>query len=153
MNTGGLRVLLSILLGVLAGVGFFTFHFAQGLSYFSNDPNACANCHIMREHLESWQKSSHHTRAVCNDCHSPHSLLPKLITKADNGWNHSLKFTLQTFGDPIRIRPVNAEKLQENCLRCHQEIVSEISGPAAHAILRETYCIRCHAGVGHGPRR
>jgi len=153
MNTGGLRVLLSILLGVLAGVGFFTFHFAQGLSYFSNDPNACANCHIMHEHLESWQKSSHHTRAVCNDCHSPHSLLPKLITKADNGWNHSLKFTLQTFGDPIRIRPVNAEKLQENCLRCHREIVSEISGPAAHANLRETYCIRCHAGVGHGPRR
>jgi cytochrome c nitrite reductase small subunit len=153
MGRGTVHTLLSVLVGILLGVGVFTFQFAQGFSYFSNDPDACANCHIMREHLESWQKSSHHARAVCNDCHSPHALVGKLITKADNGWNHSVKFTLQTYGDPIRIRPVNAEKLQENCLRCHREIVSEIPSLAAHANLREVYCIRCHAGVGHGPRR
>jgi cytochrome c nitrite reductase small subunit len=153
MAIGRLRVLLSVLVGLLVGVGFFTFHFAQGLAYFSNDPNACANCHIMRDHLDSWQKSSHHARAVCNDCHTPHSLLSKLITKADNGWNHSMKFTLRTYGDPIRIRSVNAEKLQENCLRCHLEMVSEIPSLSARANAGETYCIRCHAGVGHGPRR
>ena len=153
MAIGRLRVLLSVLVGLLVGVGFFAFHFAQGLAYSGNDPNVCANCHIMRDHLDSWQKSSHHARAVCNDCHTPHSLLPKLINKADNGWNHSMKFTLQTYGDPIRIRTVNAEKLQENCLRCHQEMVSEIPSLSAHANLGETSCIRCHAGVGHGPRR
>jgi cytochrome c nitrite reductase small subunit len=143
MAIGRLRVLLSVLVGLLVGVGFFTFHFAQGLAYLGNDPNACANCHIMRDHLDSWRKSSHHARAVCNDCHAPHALFPKLITKAGNGWNHSMKFTLQTSGDPIHIRTVNAEKLQENCLRCHREMAGEM----------ETYCVRCHAGVGHGPRR
>lgn len=142
---------LSTLVGVLLGLGTYTFHHAKGLAYFSNDPNACANCHIMNEQLDSWQKSSHHGRAVCNDCHTPEALLPKLITKAENGWNHSVKFTLQNFQEPIRIRAVNAERLQENCLRCHQELVSEIHGGSSRR--DELVCTRCHLGVGHGPRR
>ena len=138
---------IAALVGVMLGLGLYTFHFAQGLSYFSNDPNACANCHIMRDYLDSWQKSSHHARAVCNDCHTPQPLASKLWTKADNGWNHSVKFTLQSFAEPIRIRAVNVERLQGNCLRCHAELVSEI-----HPVLAEMSCVRCHAGVGHGPR-
>jgi cytochrome c nitrite reductase small subunit len=135
------------------GVGAYTFHFADGLAYFSNDPNACANCHIMRDHLDSWQKSSHHARAVCNDCHTPPGLVQKLVTKADNGWNHSVKFTLQNFDDPIRIRAVNLERLEENCLRCHQDLVGDIRAAAGHGGEAEMRCVHCHAGVGHGPRR
>lgn len=146
-------LILAMLIGTMAGLGAFTFHYASGLAYFSNDPNACANCHIMREYLDSWQKSPHHGRAVCNDCHTPHSLIPKLITKADNGWNHSEKFTMSSFGDPIRIREVNAERLQENCLRCHLDFVNDVRVLAAHDKQNDVTCIRCHAGVGHGPRR
>jgi len=58
-----------------------------------------------------------------------------------------VKFTLQTFAEPIRIRAVNAERLEANCLRCHAELVGEI-----HSVLAEMSCVRCHAGVGHGPR-
>ncbi len=144
--------ILGVLVGGLLGLGAYTFHFAQGLSYFSNDPNACANCHVMRDYLDSWQKSSHHARAVCNDCHSPHSLAPKLITKADNGWNHSVRLTMHSYGDPIRIRAVNAERLHENCIRCHARFVDDARGSAAHA-RGDLDCVRCHAGVGHGPRR
>jgi len=140
----GLAALLSVLVGAMAGLGLYTFLYAHGYAYMSNDPDACANCHIMREHLESWQKSSHHARAVCNDCHTPHALVPKFITKAENGWNHSLKFTLQTFGDPIRIRASNSERLQANCIRCHLDLVED---------MQSLSCVRCHAGVGHGPRR
>jgi cytochrome c nitrite reductase small subunit len=148
-----LPAILSLLTGLCAGVGAYTFHFAQGLSYFSNNPDSCANCHIMRDYLDSWQKSSHHTRAVCNDCHSPHSLVPKLLTKADNGWNHSVKFTLQTFNDPIRIRAVNAGRVHENCVRCHQDLVEDIQSAPAHGGAQDADCVHCHAGVGHGPRR
>lgn len=153
MTAGTLRLALAVLVGMFLGLGTFTFYYAQGYAYFSNDPVVCANCHIMREHLESWQKSSHHARAACNDCHTPHSLLPKLVSKTDNGWNHSVKFTLQNYAEPIRIRQVNAEKLQQNCLRCHLEFVSEAARPSPHAGTGEADCIRCHAGVGHGPRR
>jgi len=146
-------LVLSGLTGILLGVGAYTFQFAQGLSYFSNDPQACANCHIMNEHLDSWQKSSHHGEASCNDCHAPHALVPKLITKAENGWNHSVKFTLQNFRQPIRIREVNAAKLQQNCIRCHREFVHDIRDLPAHGGGDDVRCTRCHAGVGHGPRR
>jgi len=37
------------LVGALTGLGAFTFRYAQGLSYLSNDPKACTNCHIMNE--------------------------------------------------------------------------------------------------------
>ena len=148
-----LPVLISAVVGIALGLGMFTFQFARGFAYLSNDPNQCANCHIMRDQLESWQKSSHHGRAVCNDCHSPHALIPKLLTKADNGWNHSLKFTLQTFADPIRIRPVNAERLHENCIRCHGEFVADIRTAVSHGDAGDVNCVRCHANVGHGSRR
>jgi cytochrome c nitrite reductase small subunit len=142
-----LSVLFALALGTMAGLGAYTFQFARGLAYLSNDPAACANCHIMNDHLDSWLTSSHHTRATCNDCHTPHSFFGKWITKADNGWNHSVRFTLQDFAQPIRIRGINLVKVEQNCQRCHSELTNEIrhAGPMT--------CTHCHAGVGHGPRR
>lgn len=150
----GLRKLIliaSLTAGVMAGLGLFTFVYAQGYAYLSNDPAVCANCHIMRDQLDSWQKSSHHAHASCNDCHTPHNLIFKLWAKADNGWNHSVKFTLQNFADPVRIRPVNARKLRANCIACHAELVGDIR--QSGMLSSEADCVRCHAGVGHGPRR
>lgn len=151
MRFGRLAVIGAVALGALGGLGAFTFHYAEGLSYFSNDPNACANCHVMRDYLDSWQKSSHHGRAVCNDCHTPHEPLPKLWTKAQNGWNHSSKFTLQNYPENLRITPDNARRLEHNCVGCHTEMVSGIF--PAHGVGRgDLHCVHCHPGVGHGPR-
>lgn len=148
-----LPLILASLLGAFLGLGTYTFQFAKGLSYMSNDPAACANCHIMNDHFDSWLKSSHHGRAVCNDCHTPTTFFGKWITKAENGWNHSVKFTLQNFDEPIRIRPSNAEVVQVSCVHCHEGLIHDIleGGPAATT--DELRCVRCHAGVGHGPRR
>jgi cytochrome c nitrite reductase small subunit len=85
-----LFALLAVLLGVLGGIGAFTFGYGQGASYMSNDPQACINCHVMGDHYDSWQNSSHRHVAVCNDCHLPHDPVGKLLTKADNGFFHSL---------------------------------------------------------------
>jgi cytochrome c nitrite reductase small subunit len=137
------RYLVAVLAGVVAGLGAYTFRYAQGFSYFSNDPEACANCHVMREYHDSWQKAPHHAAAACNDCHTPHALAGKYLAKAENGWHHSLRFTLQDYADPIRLRAVNAARLERNCLRCHQEMAGEVKGLA---------CLHCHAGVGHGRR-
>ncbi len=139
------------LLGMLVGIGVFTLLYAEGQSYLSNDPEACASCHIMREQLDSWQKSSHHARAACNDCHVPHALAPKLWTKAENGWNHSLRFTLQDFDEPIRIRAANARRLRDNCIACHLDLVDDTlhGGPTGEP----ADCTHCHARVGHGPQR
>ena len=68
---------LSLGVGVLIGLAGYTFQYAEGTAYLSNDPKACANCHIMREQYDGWQKGSHHAVATCNDCHTPHALIPK----------------------------------------------------------------------------
>jgi cytochrome c nitrite reductase small subunit len=84
-------------LGVLLGIGGTTFNYAEGLSYLSTDPAACANCHIMQPQYDAWQKASHHTAATCADCHLPPGFPEKYVAKAENGWNHSKAFTLQDF--------------------------------------------------------
>lgn len=65
--------LAAVALGVVLGLAGFTFRYAEGLSYFSTDPRACANCHIMRSQYDGWRKTSHHNSATCVDCHLPHS--------------------------------------------------------------------------------
>ena len=66
----------------------------------SNDPNACASCHIMRDHLDAYTKSSHRSVATCNDCHTPPGLIPKYLTKAEHGFFHSLAFTTDQLSRP-----------------------------------------------------
>lgn len=135
-------------LGILAGVGLYTFQYAEGLSYLSNNPKACMNCHVMREHYDSWVKASHHAVATCNDCHVPHAFLGKYLTKLDNGYHHSKKFTLQNFREPIRIRQANLVKLQENCVHCHAAVVQDI---VSHQDVArgDARCTVCHRSVGH----
>jgi cytochrome c nitrite reductase small subunit len=142
-------MLLSLLLGVLAGVGGFTFQYAEGLSYLSEDPEACANCHIMQAQLDSWQKSSHHGVAVCVDCHLPRDFVGQYLAKAENGYRHSAAFTLQNFHEPIQITERNARILQSSCIECHGDFVHNLvegstTDPDA------VRCVHCHRSVGHG---
>jgi cytochrome c nitrite reductase small subunit len=143
-------LLLTVGLGLLLGVGGFTFGYAEGLSYFSTDPKACMNCHIMRPQYDSWMKSSHHTVAVCVDCHLPHDFIGKYIAKAENGYHHSKGFTLQDFHEPIMIKERNSQILQESCLRCHGDLVHQLVPGAKTEDRKALNCVHCHASVGHG---
>ena len=57
-------VIAAVVSGMAAGLGFYAFDYGEGLSYFSKDPRACANCHVMDEQYDSWQKSGHHQAAT-----------------------------------------------------------------------------------------
>ncbi len=138
------------LLGVLGGLGSFTFGYGDGLAYLQNDPAACANCHVMQASYDSWLKASHHAVATCNDCHLSHSPIAKWMTKADNGFFHSLAFTTDQFHEPIRIKPRNRRVAQAACLHCHLTFVNEML-PAAHGG-DMAWCVQCHADVGHSLR-
>jgi cytochrome c nitrite reductase small subunit len=136
-------------IGTAMGIGGFAFRYAEGFSYFKTDPKACANCHIMQSQLDGWQKSSHHTAAVCVDCHLPHAFIPKYLTKAENGYRHGKLFTTQTFKEPIFVQARGREILEANCRRCHGALVAELA-PDSATHNRGLSCVRCHAGVGHG---
>lgn len=140
--------LLLVMMGIAAGIGGFTFHYAKGTAYLSNNPLACVNCHVMQDPYDSWITSSHHAVATCNDCHIPHTFPAKYLAKMRNGWNHSKAFTLQNFPEPIRISRKNLKVLEDNCIHCHQTLVSEIMG---HQRVEEgsQRCTECHSSVGH----
>ncbi|PAY17525.1 cytochrome c nitrite reductase small subunit [Rhodopirellula sp. SM50] len=140
-------ILLSVLVGILIGVGSFTFGYGKGASYLSNDPQTCVNCHVMQDHFDSWQHSSHHHVAVCNDCHLPHDAIGKWVTKADNGFFHSLAFTVGDYKNPIQIKPRNKRVTQSTCISCHRDFVHSMLPVAAEAETQS--CVHCHADVGH----
>lgn len=146
-------IVVALLAGTVAGLGAYTFIYAKGFSYLTDRPEACANCHIMREQYDGWVKASHRAVAACNDCHTPAGLLPKYATKALNGFNHSLAFTSGRFHEPIQINARNRRITEGACRKCHQEIVEAIEGtsrrPGAHRDARAISCIRCHSSVGH----
>jgi cytochrome c nitrite reductase small subunit len=146
-----LPALAAVLGGAVAGLGGYTFWYAEGLSYMSDSPLTCVNCHIMRDHYDGWQKASHHAHATCNDCHTPHTFVGKYATKAENGFWHSYAFTLQNYHDPLIIRPRNAGVLQGACVDCHRDLTGSIQGAGGRDDGGAAYCARCHASVGHVP--
>ncbi len=138
---------IALALGATAGLGAFTFVYGKGGSYLGNDPAACANCHIMQDHLDAYVKSSHRAVATCNDCHTPPGFVAKYFTKAEHGFFHSLGFTTGKFHDPIQIGERSRRVTETSCRKCHQAIVHDIDTitPSRGAMS----CIRCHATVGH----
>ena len=141
-----LFIALGACVGLAAGIGGFTFTYAKGYAYLTNDPAACTNCHVMREQYDGWLKSSHHAVATCNDCHTPAGPIARYANKASNGFWHSFYFTTGTFPEPIHIRPANRAVTERACRNCHDDQVEALE--ASHGA-GETSCLRCHNSVGH----
>lgn len=137
----------ALVLGVALGIGIYTFLYAKGTAYLTNNPEACTNCHVMQGQYDSWLKSSHHSVAVCNDCHTPHDFIGKYKTKFSNGFKHSYYFTVGGYPEEIQIAPHSREITEKTCRHCHEEIVSAID--FRHDAKNETSCLECHRSVGH----
>lgn len=152
MKTGLVMLVFLVvsLVGMVLGLGAYTFYHAKGYSYLSDNPEACVNCHVMRDQYESWQHSSHRNWAVCNDCHMPNdNFVNKYYTKALNGWLHSVKFTTGNFPEPIVINARNNRLAHENCLYCHEPLVDLMLINADRHNPQDLACISCHGNVGH----
>ena len=140
--------IVGILGGVLVGLAVFTFGYANGSAYFGKDPQTCSQCHSMNKQYAAWSKGPHHHVATCQDCHAPHDdPVAWALDEADNGFWHSLKFTLDAYPQNIKIREKNREVVEEACLYCHKEFVSRIELGRPHG--QGVSCLKCHNEVGH----
>jgi cytochrome c nitrite reductase small subunit len=144
-----LMIAAAVLAGLALGIGGYTFVYAKGHSYLTNDPEACANCHIMRDHYRAWTRSSHRAVAVCNDCHTPPGLIPKYVTKARNGFWHSFYFTTGRYPDPLRITSRNHDVTEQACRVCHAELTASIDVSHRETARGRLDCTTCHNEVGH----
>jgi cytochrome c nitrite reductase small subunit len=136
-------------------------HESKMLSYLSSDPQVCVTCHTMNVHFDTWQHSSHRSKATCVDCHLPHdSAINKYLAKARDGYNHSVAMTFKTYGANLRVSDDAARRIQDNCISCHRETVSQM---LANSSLYEKTgkdpvhtgrsCWQCHREVPHGTMR
>lgn len=138
-------------LGVAAGVGFFVAYVSRAHSYLGDSPQTCANCHVMGPQYATWRHSSHAECATCNDCHVPHdSFVSQYAYKARDGLWHATVFTMRWEPQVIRISDKAVPVVQENCRRCHAQVVEDVHAFTQADDLR---CWDCHRDVPHGTVR
>jgi cytochrome c nitrite reductase small subunit len=144
-----------MLLGIVTGLLFFMIYVSQAWSYASDNPQTCINCHVMYPQYASWAHSSHARSANCNDCHVPHTdFVSKYLFKASDGLRHATIFTMRGEKQVIQIKQAGIDVVQQNCIRCHYDMVSmidivEVTGENAKEG-RGHRCWDCHREVPHG---
>jgi cytochrome c nitrite reductase small subunit len=152
----GWRLAVTIIMGVLVGLGAYVIYISNAASYLSDNPTTCVNCHVMNPQYATWFHSSHRERATCNDCHVPHNnAINKYYFKAKDGMRHATIFTLRNEPQVIFIKEEGAKAVQKNCIRCHNELITDNrmlskTHQFDHFRTEGRYCWTCHREVPHG---
>ena len=151
----GWRTFAIFMIAIATGLGLFIAREAEVDSYLSDNPETCVNCHVMTPVYNSWMHSSHRERATCNDCHVPHNnVVNKYYFKAKDGLYHASIFTARAEPDVIFMREASQEVVQDNCLRCHVQQVTQVKYRGwleQHDSNRtDRQCWSCHREVPHG---
>lgn len=144
----------SIAMGIFCGLLAYTVYISNAVSYLSDEPKTCINCHIMKPEFATWQHSSHREKAVCNDCHVPQdNIFNKYYFKAKDGLRHATLFTLRQERQVIFIEDAGKSVVQKNCIRCHDDLNKEVKTDISfeeHKKGDGKLCWDCHKEVPHG---
>lgn len=141
--------------GISAGLFIYVFYISKAHSYLSDNPQTCVNCHIMAPQYATWSHSAHREVTNCNDCHVPHNnVFNKYFFKAKDGMRHATIFTLRMEPQVIFIHEAGQEVVQNNCIRCHTNKITDSKMLALteeyHQYRTERKCWECHRETPHG---
>ena len=144
-----------VLLGAIAGLSIYLAKVSNVTSYLTDDPKTCINCHVMTPQYITWKHSSHREVATCNDCHVPHdNVFKQYAFKAKDGLYHATIYTLRAEPQAIVMHEAGQEAVQNNCIRCHSEQVTDaktLTWVDSHFSDRtDRTCWECHRNVPHG---
>lgn len=148
------KLIYSILIGVFVGLVGYNFLASNAVSYLSDSPKTCINCHVMNSFYSSWAHSSHRRITTCNDCHVPHNnFVSTYLFKAQDGIRHATIFTLRAEPQVIQIKEAGKHAVQGNCLRCHEKQIDNTTLMSAYDPKNdefgERYCWNCHREHPH----
>ncbi len=148
------RPTVAVMLGIFFGLSAYALYISKAVSYLSDNPETCINCHVMNPQYNDWAHSSHRTVATCNDCHVPQdNIFSKYLFKAQDGLRHATIFTMRTEPQVIFIREAGKAAVQSNCIRCHEHLIgADYLGsvlPGYHNHLKERQCLECHRETPH----
>jgi len=136
------RVVIALGLLLLAGTAaaFVTVRWTE-------QPQFCANCHVMKPMYESAFHSAHR-EVTCNDCHAPHdNLVERVIYKGISGTKDAYVYFLGEMPDVIETNARSHAIIDDNCKRCHTDLVAVVGPQPAGK-----RCFACHRHTPHGLR-
>lgn len=145
----------TVLVAVIVGLGFYMLRVSNAVSYLSDDPQSCVNCHLMTPQYITWNHSAHREVAHCNDCHVPHNnIFNKYFFKAKDGLYHASIFTIRAEPQVIKALGPSIAVIQSNCIRCHEDQVTDAKMLGFvedhHGNRTDRTCWECHREVPHG---
>ncbi|MEN6438510.1 MAG: cytochrome c nitrite reductase small subunit [Syntrophobacter sp.] len=134
--------LAGVLVIALAAVGGFISFGPPGLYARSGTPDFCASCHVMEGQYENWFHNAGHRQQKCIECHLPNDNMARhLAFKGMTGMWDSYVFYSGRVPETIRISDHGAAVVRENCVRCHEQLVSGIN--------EDRNCWECHRRLSH----
>lgn len=119
---------------------------SPGLLAKTNKPEFCAKCHVMEEQYLTLIKGGLHNSLNCVDCHLPNDSKAKFyLWKGIDGTKDVIHFFTGSVPDRIVISAHGKKTVQNNCIRCHEGVVSKME-------LGERKCWDCHKRTTHKNR-
>ncbi len=158
------RLLLLILLGFVAGMGF-TLLSQKGIEVTSTN-SFCEVCHVHPHVFSSWKLSSHYDtksgmRVGCVECHLPPKGEGYLKEKIRLGAKDIYGFLFRDSADfnweaRRTVEMAQHFTYQQSCVKCHENLFPLTltkEGQEAHLYYTqhedELLCLNCHIDVGH----
>lgn len=164
------KVSVFVLVLMFAGGLLFSGAFSYGVGY-TNELEFCTSCHSMQIPYEEYKESVHYlnasgVRAICSDCHVPHSFWPKMQAKVA-AYKDVLGEILGTIDTEEKYEELRWEMASrvwakmkatdsETCRSCHDFATMDLSEQSRSARKRHSRaedegetCIDCHKGIAH----
>lgn len=133
-------------LGLFALAGFAMMLMTKISALGLAEAEFCGVCHAMDEQVSTYLHSPHANYANCGDCHDPHGLVTGSVFAAYTGARDLYRVVTNTIPLEIRTTGLSKKVIQENCMRCHGDIMSTIGDTSYD---RGSYCFHCHHEIVH----
>jgi cytochrome c nitrite reductase small subunit len=164
----GVKAIFFIVVGLV--LAFPVFSISYYSMYRTSTPEFCSSCHEIQAAYNDWKTSSHASNtkgfvAVCMDCHlpPPHDTFNFFYAKTF----HGLKDVVSHFlGGPYDRQAAREQAWatikNENCLKCHQNLLYmpyKRGAMLAHRSVLyprpgyEKSCFDCHKTLVHKPKQ
>jgi len=142
MNKNNIKDCLFAVAGVLFLLAFVMWGPPDMMNKTSG-PEYCNSCHVMNEQYEAWFMTGLHRNIKCIDCHLPHSSgVRYFVWKGLDGMKDLVMFHSGVYSEKIGISGHGKKIVMENCLRCHEGMVSVMN-------TEDRDCWSCHRRVNH----
>jgi cytochrome c nitrite reductase small subunit len=136
-------MLAAVLLCAGAAAGAYIVFMPGGLYEYSESPEFCAKCHLHDGHYKDFNHAAAHRGKKCVDCHLPNdNKIEHLFWKSVDGNKDLALFFAGNFSDTPRLSAHGKKVVQNNCIRCHSEVVFKLD-------MAGRDCVSCHRSIRH----